>query len=79
MTTGTELLRKDKVDNGQLVLVIDDDPAVRRTLVSLLRENGIAVISAADGQDGRDTIRDTYPDLCKTLLILPMPGSGVAL
>ena len=57
MTICAELLPQTPVDEGQLVLVIDDDPGVRRTLTSLLRENGIAVISAADGQDGLDTVR----------------------
>ena len=71
MTICAELLPQTPVDEGQLVLVIDDDPGVRRTLTSLLRENGIAVISAADGQDGLDTVRDTLPDLVLCDVVMP--------
>ncbi len=71
MTICAELWPQTPVDEGQLVLVIDDDPRVRRTLTSLLRENGIDVISAADGQDGLDTVRDTSPDLVLCDVVMP--------
>jgi two-component system cell cycle sensor histidine kinase/response regulator CckA len=35
-----------------VVLVADDDPRVRRVLVTLLRQVGFAVIDAADGWEG---------------------------
>ena len=55
-----------------LVLVIDDDPHVRRTLASLLRENGIEAVTAGDGLDGLETFRDVAPDI--VLSDVKMPG-----
>jgi len=42
--------RRDVVRVRDVVLVADDDPRVRRVLVTLLRQVGFAVIDAAKGQ-----------------------------
>ena len=59
------------VATGHLVLVVDDDPQVRRTLASLLRDNGIEAVTAGDGQDGLDTFRDVAPDLVLCDVMMP--------
>ena len=53
------------------VLVVDDDPRIRQTLASLLEDNKIDVITAANGQEGLDTVRDTSPDLVLCDVIMP--------
>ena len=44
--------RRDVVRVRDVVLVADDDPRVRRVLVTLLRQVGFAVIDAANGWEG---------------------------
>ncbi len=57
--------------NSKLVLVVDDDPDIRRILASLLRENGIETITAVDGVDGLATFRDVSPDLVLSDVKMP--------
>ena len=47
---GPAAVRGDVVRVRDVVLVADDDPRVRRVLVTLLRQVGFAVIDAAKGQ-----------------------------
>lgn len=68
---GAESMPDGGVATGRLVLIVDDDPQVRRTLASLLRDNGIEAITAADGQDGLDTFRDVAPDLVLCDVMMP--------
>jgi PAS domain S-box-containing protein len=59
--------------DGARVLVVDDDPDVRRFVVDLLAEFGYAVSAAADGPSGLRTLNDQGPfDL--VLLDFAMPG-----
>lgn len=54
-----------------LVLVVDDDAAVRGMTESLLTEHGYDVLIAADGRDAIDRIHERCPDLI--VLDLNMP------
>jgi len=54
-----------------LVLVIDDDPQMRRTLRRLLSANDHDVLDAEDGREGIWMFRDQKPDLVITDLIMP--------
>ncbi len=56
---------------NELVLIIDDDPQIRRTLASLLRDSGIDAVTAGDGRDGLDTFRDVSPDLVLCDVMMP--------
>lgn len=53
------------------VLIIDDDPAIRKSLGRLLRIEGYDTAEAADGREGLDAARDARP--CVILLDLMMP------
>jgi CheY-like chemotaxis protein len=55
-----------------LVLVVDDDPDVRRMTESLLTAHGYDVLIAADGRDAIERVRERCPDLI--VLDLNMPG-----
>lgn len=57
--------------NSMQVLVVDDDPDIRRFLRLLLEEEGHAVTAAPDGQQALEQITDRCPDL--VLLDLQMP------
>jgi CheY-like chemotaxis protein len=65
---------------GAKVLVVDDDPDVRRFIVDLLEESEYAVASAVDGPAGMKALKDDGPfDLLLLDFAMPgMTGSEVA-
>jgi sigma-B regulation protein RsbU (phosphoserine phosphatase) len=54
------------------IVVIEDDPAIRRGLADSLRKQSYDVLTAADGEDGCRLVRDNPPDL--VILDLMLPG-----
>lgn len=54
------------------ILIIDDDPLLRRLFGGKLGAEGFDVIYARDGQEGREVARRLQPDLI--LLDIRMPG-----
>ena len=54
------------------VLVVDDDPAIQRTLAIGLRAQGYDVLPARDGRTAVDACHDDEPDV--VLLDLGLPG-----
>jgi two-component system KDP operon response regulator KdpE len=63
---------------GALLLVVDDDPAIRRTLAETLGVEGYETLTAADGLEATELLRTAAPDLVIT--DLAMPGrDGLAL
>jgi two-component system, response regulator, stage 0 sporulation protein F len=55
-----------------VVLVIDDQPGIRRLLMEVLSEEGYCVFEAANGYDGIQKAKDTHPGLI--LMDMKMPG-----
>ena len=55
------------------ILVVDDDPAIRRALSAELQAAGYEVVGAADGDEGLRRFEAEAPDL--VLTDLAMPGS----
>ena len=55
-----------------LVLVVDDDPDIRRLTESLLTDHGYHVILAAHGQDAIQRLRHRCPDLIVLDLNMPI-------
>ncbi len=53
------------------VLVIDDDPLVRRTLVKILRFGGHDSLEADNGVAGLELFRKEMPDVVVTDIIMP--------
>jgi DNA-binding response OmpR family regulator len=64
------VLRKGK--SRKLILVIDDDSAVRESLRNVLEVAGCAVCTAEDGQEGIDQLRTKRIDLVVLDLNLPV-------
>jgi len=44
------------------VLVVDDEPHVRRVLQMTLQKNGYSVVTAANGKAGLEKVRESMPD-----------------
>ena len=58
----------------KLILVIDDEEAVRKSFLLGLEDSGYEVWTAASGEGGLQRIRERKPDLI--YLDLKMPGLG---
>jgi DNA-binding response OmpR family regulator len=55
-----------------VILVVDDDPALQKLIVSLLRRGEMDSISAMDGYEARTALsQNTLPDLVLLDLMLP--------
>jgi DNA-binding response OmpR family regulator len=60
--------------NGQRILVVDDDPDIRRLLGAYLRNDGFQVVEAADGEAALRLEATERPDLVVLDLMLPSVG-----
>jgi two-component system KDP operon response regulator KdpE len=54
-----------------LILVVDDDPAIRESLIRELALSGYDTVSAVDGKEGMDLFEQHRPDLVVTDLAMP--------
>ena len=54
------------------ILVIDDQPGIRRLLIEVLSEEGYVVVEASNGYDGLQKAKDHHPSMI--LMDLKMPG-----
>jgi DNA-binding NtrC family response regulator len=57
--------------SGQRILIVDDDPGIRRTLQSLLSRAGYQVMQAGNGTEAIRLWRDQEVDLVITDLHMP--------
>ena len=53
------------------ILVVDDEPTLRETLAEALEQDGLRVITAADGREALERFRAEPPDLVLLDLMLP--------
>jgi twitching motility two-component system response regulator PilH len=63
---------------SQKVLVVDDDPDVQLFSVTVLEENGYTPLTANDGHEGMDVIRQEKPALVILDVLMPRE-SGIKL
>lgn len=59
-------------DTGATVLLVEDDPLLRKAAENALRRDGFRVLAAANGEEALKTVANEVPDL--VLLDLVMPG-----
>jgi signal transduction histidine kinase/DNA-binding response OmpR family regulator len=62
---------RDRADHPGLVLVVDDDPEVVRTVRGYLETEGLLVITAASAASGATLAAQRHPDLILLDLMLP--------
>ena len=60
--------------SGATVLVVDDEPQIRRVMRATLSANGYVITEASNGEDAVESVRKNKPDL--VLLDVNMPGMG---
>src|SRR6202012_1032537 len=60
--------------NSANILVVDDEPQIRRVLRSTLTSQGYVLTDAKTGEEGVDIARKDKPDLI--LMDVNMPGMG---
>jgi len=74
------MIEEDKVTMGQaskkppIVLVIDDEEAVREAVSDILHFEGVTVLAAVDGEHGLDIYATYQNEVDLILLDLSMPG-----
>ena len=56
---------------GERILVVDDEPQVRKLLDTFLTRSGYVVVTAADGLEALEILRDDLPDLVITDVTMP--------
>ena len=61
---------------GSLVLVIDDDPAVRELMTRFLQGEGFRVITAENGEQGRALAKEHHPAVITLDVVLPGAENG---
>ena len=61
-----------------LILIVDDDPAIRESIERELRASSYSTVSASDGLDGTRAFETHGPDLILTDLSMPR-SYGLAL
>ena len=62
----------------ETVLLVDDEPAVRRSTALMLEELGYRVITAGDGQEALRRFDETPDGIAVVILDMIMPGMGGA-
>ncbi len=60
--------------NAAAILVVDDEPQIRRVMRSTLSAHGYVITEAKTGEEAIESVRKTRPDLI--LLDMNMPGMG---
>ncbi len=53
------------------ILVIDDDPLARTTIVTILKEEGYAAVASLNFEDALQQARQTLPDLVLVDVVMP--------
>ena len=54
------------------LLVVDDDPNIRRMIVAALRRDGYEFLEAPNGRDALDLMRERHPDVVVLDLMMPV-------
>ena len=59
--------------NGELILIVDDEPAVRKLTSAILNRNGYRTITASDGREGKETFLQNKNEIRLLVSDLMMP------
>ena len=72
----SQALSGQPVPAGRTILLIDDDPDVRRVGSRMLDLLGSEVLTAADGQEGLEVFQGSADEITCVILDLTMPEMG---
>ncbi len=68
---------KQKEDEG-LILVVEDEKALREVLIDKFTREGMKVVAAKDGEEGLKMAKELHPDLILLDIVMPrMDGIAV--
>jgi two-component system, OmpR family, response regulator RpaB len=59
------------IGQSQTILIVDDEPSIRKVLKTRLSMKGYTVLTAADGQEALDIFKDQVPDLLVLDIMMP--------
>lgn len=63
---------------AEKILIVDDDPDVREAITVILEAQPYSVVTAGDGMEGLEKVRQETPDLIILDLLMPrLDGFGV--
>jgi DNA-binding response OmpR family regulator len=71
--------RESKQAAGKMILVVDDEPNIVRTVSDRLKMNGYRVVTAADGQEAIERALEEKPDLILLDVLMPRLDGHAAL
>lgn len=73
-----KMSKKEKKRDKKIILIVDDEKDISKTLAFRLRQAGFDVEIAEDGEEGLKKAHQIYPDLIVLDLMLPhLPGEEV--
>ena len=64
---------KTESEGARLVLVVEDEPIMRKIAVKVLKDNGYEVLVAENGQEGVDLFEKHHNDITLVLLDMVLP------
>lgn len=72
----TRMPAADLAGRGERLLLVDDEPDIRRTAAELLQDQGYRVVTAASGEEGLRLIAEADTDTAPAMVLLDcsMPG-----
>ncbi len=59
------------MDHRKKILIVDDDPGIRNSLSAFLSRSGFEVVTAVDGEQGLERLRNSNPDLLVLDVLMP--------
>jgi len=64
---------------NKTILIIEDEPALRKILSDLLQKNNFSILEAKDGKEGVTLALEKHPDLILLDLLMPVMNGMEAL
>jgi two-component system, OmpR family, KDP operon response regulator KdpE len=74
VATTVERINHNNMNTAERILVVDDEPQIRRVMKTALASNGYEAYEARTGEEALESLRANHPDLI--LLDMNMPGMG---
>ena len=70
-SSGVEINNVNVVEKDMVILLVEDDRLMRKVMSDRLLAEGYKVLEAGDGNEAKNTLQESVPDLIITDLIMP--------